>query len=222
MKRFPVTLFQSHYSIYIVGRSDFLSNSTGPVSPSEQPDRPGFRANFSRWGPGGLDLNLPPIRAVLKLPTTRPIRVSSGFDYLRTDQMFGPMPLLFSIQYSFLPFYAIWYATSYRPPIFLRVHQQSSTLQSFPPFFASPLPVLFSFFGDSIKIIKANLARLYRLILDTHCRCPSPSPHSTSTPHSLRFSTLLAFVSLASYPQTSGMRTFLCVDIFIEICTVVR
>src|SRR5271155_1675393 len=94
MKRFPVTLFQSHYSIYIVGRSDFLSNSTGPVSPSEQPDRPGFRANFSRWGPGGLDLNLPPIRAVLKLPTTRPIRVSSGFDYLRTDQMFGPMPLL--------------------------------------------------------------------------------------------------------------------------------
>src|SRR5271168_4773195 len=92
MKRFP-----SHYSIYIVGRSDlshFLSNSTGPVSPSEQPDRPGFRANFSGWGPGGLDLNLPPIRAVLKLPTTRPIRVSSGFDYLRTDQMFGPMPLL--------------------------------------------------------------------------------------------------------------------------------
>src|SRR5271155_2154609 len=92
MKRFP-----SHYSIYIVGLSDlshFLSNSTGPVSPSEQPDRPGFRANFSRWGPGGLDLNLPPIRAVLKLPTTRPIRISSGFDYLRTDQMFGPMPLL--------------------------------------------------------------------------------------------------------------------------------
>src|SRR5271170_7322739 len=94
MKRFPVTLFPSHYSIYIVGRSDLSHNSTGPISPSEQPDRSGFRANFSRWGPGGLDLNLPPIRAVLKLPTTRPIRVSSGFDYLRTDQMFGPMPLL--------------------------------------------------------------------------------------------------------------------------------
>src|SRR5271155_3255721 len=92
MKRFP-----SHHSIYIVGRSNlshFLRNSTGPVSPSEQPDRPGFRVNFSRWGPGGLDLKPHPIRAVLKLPKTRPIRVSSGFDYLKTDQMFGPMPLL--------------------------------------------------------------------------------------------------------------------------------
>src|SRR5271155_999696 len=82
IKRFPVTLFNIH------------SRSVGSVSLSEQFDRPGFRANFSRWGPGGLDLNLPAIRAVLKPPTTRPIRVSSGFDYLRTDQMFGPMPLL--------------------------------------------------------------------------------------------------------------------------------
>src|SRR5271168_4597168 len=92
MKRFP-----SHHTIYIVGRLDlshFLRNATGPVSPSEQPDRGGFRANFSRWGPGGPDLKPHPIRAVLKLPKTRPIRVSSGFDYLRTDQMFGPMPLL--------------------------------------------------------------------------------------------------------------------------------
>src|SRR5271170_6834900 len=79
MKRFPVTSFNIH------NRS---------VSPSEQPDRPGFRANSSRWGPGGLDLKPHPIRAVLKLPKTRPIRVSSWFDYLRTDQMFGPMPLL--------------------------------------------------------------------------------------------------------------------------------
>src|SRR5271154_1907119 len=82
MKRFPVTLFNIH------------SRSVGSVSPSEQLDRPRFRANFSRWGPGGVDLNLPPIRAVLKLRTTRSIRVSSGFDYLRTDQMFSPMPLL--------------------------------------------------------------------------------------------------------------------------------
>src|SRR5271154_490280 len=82
MKRFPVTSFNIH------------SRSVGSVSLSEKPDRPGFRANFSRWGPGGLDLKLHPIRAVLKLPKTRPIRVSSGFDYLRTDQMFGPMPLL--------------------------------------------------------------------------------------------------------------------------------
>src|SRR5271154_5597432 len=82
MKRFPVTLFNIH------------SRSVGSVSPSEQLDRPRFRANFSRWGPGGLDLNLPPIRAVLRLRTTRSIRVSSGFDYLRTDQMFGPMPIL--------------------------------------------------------------------------------------------------------------------------------
>src|SRR5271155_2287375 len=97
MKRFP-----SHHSIYIVGRSDlshFLRNSTGPVSPSEQPDRPGFRANFSHWGPGGLDLKPHPIRAVLKLPKTHPIRVSSGFDYLRTDQMFGPMPLLLRMKF---------------------------------------------------------------------------------------------------------------------------
>src|SRR5271156_6855561 len=96
MKRFPVTSFNILYT-YLVGRSDlshFLRNSTGPVSPSEQPDRPGFRANFSRWGPGWLDLKPHPIRAVLKLPKTLPIRVSSGFDYLRTDQMFGPMPLL--------------------------------------------------------------------------------------------------------------------------------
>src|SRR5271154_1053553 len=84
MKRFPVTLFNIH------------SRSVGSVSPSEQLDRPRFRANFSRWGPGGLDLNLPPIRAVLRLRTTRSIRVSSGFDYLRTDQMFGPMPILTS------------------------------------------------------------------------------------------------------------------------------
>src|SRR5271167_3904314 len=96
-------LFPLHHSIYIVGRSNlshFLRNSTGPVSPSEQPDRPGFRVNFSRWGPGGLDLKLHPIRAVLKLPKTRPIRVSSGFDYLKTDQMFGPMPLLPSIVFA--------------------------------------------------------------------------------------------------------------------------
>src|SRR5208282_510185 len=96
MKRFPVTSFNILYT-YLVGRSDlshFQRNSTGPVSPSEQPDRPGFRANFSCWGPGGLDLKPHPIRAVLKLPKTRPIPVSSGFDYLRTDQMFGPMPLL--------------------------------------------------------------------------------------------------------------------------------
>src|SRR5271170_2371001 len=74
----------------------------GPVSPSEQPDRPGFRANFSRWGPGGPDLKPHPIRAVLKLPKTHPIRVSSGFDYLRTDQMFGPMPLLEGSESMFL------------------------------------------------------------------------------------------------------------------------
>src|SRR5271169_5496963 len=79
MKRFPVTSFNIH------NRS---------VSPSEQPDRPGFRANFSRWGPGRFDLKPHPSRAVLKLPKTHSIRVSSGFDYLRTDQMFGPMPLL--------------------------------------------------------------------------------------------------------------------------------
>ena len=36
---------------------------------------------------------------VLKLPKTRPIHVSSGFDYLRTDQMFGPMPLLVVTQH---------------------------------------------------------------------------------------------------------------------------
>src|SRR5271170_2565611 len=82
MKRYPVTSFNIH------------SRSVGSVSLSEQPDRPGFRANFSHWGPGGLDLKPHPIRAVLKLPKTHPIRVSSGFDYLRTDQMFGPMPLL--------------------------------------------------------------------------------------------------------------------------------
>ena len=82
MKRFPVTSFNIH------------SRSVGSVSLSEKLDRPGFRANFSRWGPGGLDLKPHPIRAVLKRPKTRPIRVSSGFDYLKTDQMFGPMPLL--------------------------------------------------------------------------------------------------------------------------------
>src|SRR5277367_194432 len=81
MKRFPITLFNIH------------SRSVGSVSLSEQFDRPGFRANFSRWGPGGLDLNLPSIRAVLKLPTTRSFRVSGEFDYLRTDQMFGQMSL---------------------------------------------------------------------------------------------------------------------------------
>src|SRR5271170_2411263 len=87
MKRYPVTSFNIH------------SRSVGSVSLSEQPDRPGFRANFSRWGPGGLDLKPHPIRAVLKLPKTHPIRVSSGFDYLRTDQMFGLMPLLIPSQY---------------------------------------------------------------------------------------------------------------------------
>jgi hypothetical protein len=30
----------------------------------------------------------------LKLPKTRPIHVSSGFEYLRTDQMFARLPLL--------------------------------------------------------------------------------------------------------------------------------
>src|SRR5271169_3348117 len=98
MMRFPITSFhgKSHHSIIHIhsrGRSDlshFLSNPTGPVSPSEQPDRRGFRANFSRWGPGGLDLKPHPIQAVLKLPKSRPIGVPSGFDYLRTDQMFGP------------------------------------------------------------------------------------------------------------------------------------
>src|SRR5277367_3223796 len=87
----PTRPARSHYWSDL---SHFQRNSTGPVSPSEQPDRPGFRANFSRWGLGGLDLKPHPIRAVVKLPKTHPIRVSSGFDYLRTDQMFGPMPLL--------------------------------------------------------------------------------------------------------------------------------
>jgi hypothetical protein len=35
-----------------------------------------------------------PIRAVLELPKTRSNLHSGGFDYLRTDQMFGPMPIL--------------------------------------------------------------------------------------------------------------------------------
>src|SRR5271154_5606419 len=50
----------------------------GPVSPSEQPDWPGFRANFSHWRPVGSYLKPNPIRAVLKLPKTRPIYVRAG------------------------------------------------------------------------------------------------------------------------------------------------
>jgi hypothetical protein len=97
MKRFPVTHSFINMHTSKVGRSNrshLLSSSTGPVSPFEQPDRPGFRANFSHWGPVGLYLKPNPIRAVLKLPKARPIHVSSGFDYLRTDQMFARLPLL--------------------------------------------------------------------------------------------------------------------------------
>ena len=77
MKRLPVTSFNIHttrvsQSVGSVSPSE--STSIGPVSPSEQPNRPGFRANFSHWGPVGLYLKPnPAVRAVLKLPKTRPI-----------------------------------------------------------------------------------------------------------------------------------------------------
>jgi len=61
-----------------------------PVESVSPPDRPGFRAIFSHWGPVGRYLKPNPIRPVLKLPKTRPIT----FDYLRTDQIFSRMPLL--------------------------------------------------------------------------------------------------------------------------------
>src|SRR5271154_2523300 len=98
MKRFPVTSFNILYT-YLVGRSDlshFQRNSTGPVSLSEQPDRPGFRANFSHWRPIGRYLKPNPIRAVLKPCKTRPTYVQAGLTTPRTDQMFGPMPILVS------------------------------------------------------------------------------------------------------------------------------
>src|SRR5271155_5500021 len=60
----------------------------GPVSPSEQPDRPGFRANFSHWRPVGF--NSSGLEATQNPPDLR----SSGFDNLRTDHMCGAMPIL--------------------------------------------------------------------------------------------------------------------------------
>src|SRR5271156_6315064 len=66
----------------------------GPVSPSEQPDRPGFRSNFSHCRPIGRHLKPNPIRAVLRLCKTRPTYVRAGLTTPRTDQMYGPMPIL--------------------------------------------------------------------------------------------------------------------------------
>src|SRR5271169_5860296 len=71
-----------------------IRSGTRPVSPSEQPDRPGFRPNFSHWRPIERPLKPNPIRAVLRLCKTRPTYVRAGLTTPRTDQMFGPMPIL--------------------------------------------------------------------------------------------------------------------------------
>ena len=69
-------------------------SSIGSVSSFEKPDRPGFRSNFNHWWPIGRHFKPNRVRAVLKLPMTRPTYIWAGLTIPRINQMFGPMPLL--------------------------------------------------------------------------------------------------------------------------------
>src|SRR5271154_2931797 len=66
----------------------------GPVSPSEQPDRPGFRADFSHWRPVRVLSQAKPDSSGLEATQNPPDLRSRGFDNPRTDHMCGAMPIL--------------------------------------------------------------------------------------------------------------------------------